>query len=220
MALKLLDVASIWGILSKILAGSTTHDDNSSPSIFHNIVAISSSLMRMRRDLVLSTLPHMSAVLSRLMMALRNLRPQLGGKQRRAVTDTLPFWINHEHPLSAEEGKSLARLLTNITAKTVVRPFGGGAAATQEQSKAESLARPFAKHAGYILAAYIQAVNEPLCVMPTALRKELEPGLYTLCAVMGEEGRNALVGGLDAGGKSLLKILWSSFEKQKYIGRG
>jgi len=57
----------------------------------------------------------------RLMGALRVVRPQLGAKQRRTVTDTLPYWVNPDHALESDESKAFARRLTSPTAKTVPR---------------------------------------------------------------------------------------------------
>jgi len=90
-----------------------------------------------------------------------------------------------------------------------------------QQQKAESLARPFARHAPYVLLAYLQAMNEPLSSMPVGVRRELEPGLFALCMMMGEHGRDTLmVQSLDVGGKALLKLLWKEYDRQKYVGKG
>lgn len=132
------------------------------------------------------------------------------------MTDTLPQWINTHQPLSSEESKALARLFTTMTTKTIVR-----GQASAPAGKVVSLARPFSKHAAYVLQAYIEALNDQLCVFPIDTRKELEPGLFALCDIMGEYNRDALmVASLDAGGKTVLKSIWREYEKQKYIGKG
>lgn len=162
-------------------------------------------------------LPHLAFVLSKLLLSLRAVRPQLGVKQRRSITDTLPSWINPDAPLTQSEGRALARLITNLTAKTTVRTTDSNTAST----KAESLAQPFSKHALYVLVAYIRALTDPLCSLSPAIRRELEPGLFALCGMMGEHGRDALMMSmLDAGGKQVLKSLWKEYEKQKYVGQG
>jgi hypothetical protein len=167
-----------------------------------------------------NTLPHLGILLNQLISSLRNLRPQLGGKQSKIVTDTLPRWVNasSSHPLGAEEAKSLARLLSTLTTKTIVRTHYQH---TSDTPKAESLAKPFSKHAAYILKAYIEAMNDPLCVLPSEIRKELMPGLFALCDMVSEHARDALmVSGLDGGGKATLKVLWKEYEKQRYVGKG
>jgi hypothetical protein len=80
--------------------------------------------------------------------------------------------------------------------------------------------KPFSKHAAYVLAAYIEALNDPLCVLSTEMRRELEPGLFTLCEIMGEHTRDALVVGLGGSGKAALKLIWKEYEKRRYVGRG
>jgi len=217
-ALRSLDLGGIWSLLFKSLTGSCEHDDVTSATTFHSIVAIITTLIRLRRDLVVYTLPHLGIILRQLVMVIRRLRPQLGGKQSRLVTDTLPMWINTIQPLGAEEGKALARLLTTLTSKSTVRTHHGSSADTQ---KAVSLAKPFSKHAAYVLKAYIDAMNDPLCVLPLDLRKELQPGLFSLCEMLSEHSRDALMVSLpDAGGKAIIKTLWKEYEKQRYVGKG
>jgi len=216
--LRSLDLGSIWSLLFKSLAGSREHDDKTSTTTFHIVVTIVSALIRLRRDLVVCTLPHLGMILRQLIMVIRHLRPQLGGKQSRLVTDTLPMWINAAEPLGAEEGKALARLLTTLTSKSIVRTHQTSSGETQ---KAESLAKPFSKHAAYVLKAYIDAMNDPLCILPLDLRKELQPGLFSLCDMLSEHSRDAMmVSLLDAGGKVIMKALWKEYEKQKYVGKG
>ncbi len=208
------DLSSTWSLLSSCLAGSTEHDSKTSASVYSKVVSIVSALIRMRRDLVSSTLPQLGIVIRRLILSLRHVRPHLGAKQRRMVTDSLPKWVNPDEPLSAEESKAVARLVTTLVTKTIVRTHS-------DTQKAESLARPFSKHAAYVLSAYIDALSDPLCFLPAVIRKELEPGLFALCDMMGEHNRDAMMAGtLDAGGKVVMKSLWREYEKQRYVGRG
>jgi Urb2/Npa2 family len=133
------------------------------------------------------------------------------------VTDTLPRYINAKSPLGPEEAKLLARLLEMLTSKTTIRIN----TTNMDAQKAESLAKPFSKHAAYVLKAYIQAMNDPLCIIPSSLRKELQNGLYALCGMMNDYSRNAMmVSALDAGSKTTMKTLWKEYEKQRYIGKG
>ena len=204
-----------WTIISKLLSGSEKHDASTSVNIFQEIVGITSALIRYRRDLVLPALPHLSMVLQRLVTTIRTIRPGLGAKQGRTVTDSFPFWINSSQPLGISEAKVLSRLLVSLTTKTTVRPVG------QENQKMESLARPFGKHASYVLVAYVQAINDPLCVVYAATRKELYPGLFALCEMLSDHDREAMVlSALDGGGKATMKTLWSDYKKQKYVGQG
>ena len=125
--------------------------------------------------------------------------------------------MDPNHPLGAEESKALARLMTTLATKTIVRVHANAG----DSQKADSLARPLSKHVAYVLQAYIGAVNDPLCVVPLAVRQELMPGLFVLCGMLNEHDRDALmVSALDASGKATLKALWRDYEKQRYVGKG
>ncbi|KAI0670121.1 Urb2/Npa2 family-domain-containing protein [Trametes maxima] len=217
-SLRTADLSSLWSLIGTLLAGSPTHEHTTDSAVFHGVVNILSALVRLRRDLVLNTLPHLGFVLRQLLACLRTVRPQLGGKQSRLVLDTLPRWISASQPLSSTESKAIARLLTTLTTKTMVRVHGPAAAETQ---KPEALARPFSKHAAGVLTAYVTAMNDPLCFVAAAVRRELQPGLFALCDMLGEHNRDAMmVSALDAGGKVTMKALWKEYEKQRYVGKG
>ncbi|KAG2116977.1 Urb2/Npa2 family-domain-containing protein [Suillus clintonianus] len=216
-ALRPVDPGPIHTLLSKILCGSSTHDSTTTLAVFHASTTILNALVRLRRDLAVHILPHLGMILRQLVSCTRSLRPQLAAKQSRIVTDTLPSWIAPSEPLGVPEARALARLFTSLTTKTVPRAHMQPSA----EQKAESLAKPFAKHAAYVVTAYIDAVNDPLCVMRADVRRELEPGLFSLCEMMGTHSRDAvMVSALDAGGKSVMKALWKEYEKQRYIGKG
>lgn len=222
MAIRSVDLSNIWSLLNRILSGSSEHDSTTTFPIFHHVTTIVGALIRLRRDLVVDTLPHLSLVLRRLMMLTRKIRPQLGAKQSKIVTDTFPSWLSASQPISTDEARALARLLTSLTTKTVPRTRAHTRASTSTESqKAGSLAKPFAKHASYVLVAYVDAFNDPLCIINAEMRRELEPGLFALCEMVGEHSRDALmVSALDSGGKTIMKSLWRDYEKQRYVGKG
>ncbi|KAF9451771.1 hypothetical protein P691DRAFT_698549 [Macrolepiota fuliginosa MF-IS2] len=214
-ALRSIDAGSIWTVLFRFLEPSEEHDAVTTPEIFHKIIASISALVRLRRDLLIPVLPHLGLILRRLLASIRSCRPQLGTKQTAMVIQTQPRWINAKQPLGWEEGRALARVLETLNVKTIIRSH-----TVNDVQKTESLAKPFSKHAAYVLAAYIEALNDPLCVLGVEMRRELEPGLFTLCELMGEHARDALVVGLDASGKAALKMIWREYEKQRYVGKG
>ena len=216
-ALRPGDVMLTWTILFKLLSGSENHDSWTCTDIFREIVGITGALIRHRRDLVLPGLPHLGVVLQRLVAMIRAVRPELGAKQARAVANSFPFWVNVKEPLGVPEFKVLSRLLVSLTTKTTVRAVGP----VQESQKMESLARPFGKHASYVLVTYAQAMNDPLCVVYAATRKELYPGLFALCDLLSDHDREAMMlSALDGGGKTAMKTLWNDYKKQKYVGQG
>jgi hypothetical protein len=111
----------------------------------------------------------------------------------------------------------MARLLEALTTKSVARTH----VSSGEVRRAESLAKPFSKHAAYVLKAYINAMNDPLCMLPSELRREIQPGLFSLCNMLNDHNRDAMmVSALDAGGKVTMKTLWKEYEKQRYVGKG
>ncbi|KAF9499876.1 hypothetical protein BDN71DRAFT_1586526 [Pleurotus eryngii] len=210
------DTGNLWSTLAKMVANSKLHDGHTSHPMFQQIVAIIGTIVRLRRDLLVNNLPQLGHTLSRLLMCLRTTQHNLGAMQKSMVLDTFPQWIVADEPLTVREAKALARLLENINAKTVVR----NNAAHQELQKAESLAKPFSKHATYILKAYVTVMNDPLCVLPLPIRKELRSGLFVLCGMVNDHSRDAIMVSLDVGGKLTLKSLWQEYEKQRYHGQG
>ncbi|KAH8100543.1 Urb2/Npa2 family-domain-containing protein [Cristinia sonorae] len=214
-AIRSIDVSTLWSFLSHCLSGSTSHTNTTSTAIFQEIVSVISALVRLRRDLILPTLPLLGHALHKLVLILRTLTPNLGATQSKLVSDTLPMWVNATDAVTPEESKALARLLTTLATKSLIRTHH-----SVETKKADSLARPFSKHAAHVLVAYLAALNDPLCVMSSAIRKELEPGLFALCEIMGEQNRDALMVTLNAGEKAVMKGLWRAYEKQRYIGKG
>lgn len=164
---------------------------------------------------MISILPHFSLLLTKLISLIRSCRPQLGSKQTDMVMRNFPRWVAIGQPLGPAEGRMLSRLLETLIVKTVVRTH-----VSSKLQKAESLAKPFSKHAAYVLAAYIEAFNDPLCIIRMEIRQEFEPGLYALCEIMGEHARDALYVSLDNNGKAVLKMIWQEYGKQRYIGRG
>lgn len=183
--------------------------------MFTTVISILSTLVRLRRDLVIHALPHLGFIVQRLMLCLRHVRPQLGGQQNRMLMDTMPQWISADQGLSAEDAAVLSRLLETLNAKTMFR------STSDTPQKAESLVKPFSKHAAYVLKSYVDAVNDVLCTMPSLVRQELRPGLFAVCHMVSEHNRDALMASaLDAGGKATFKGLWKEYEAQKYVGKG
>ncbi|KAF8624871.1 hypothetical protein AX15_005748 [Amanita polypyramis BW_CC] len=215
-ALRSSDLSGIWRLMSEYLAPSHLHDQETSTALFHRIISVLGALVRLRRDLIAWTLPHLGMVLRQLILCMRACRPMLGAKQTAMVMDTQPRWVNAKQALGVNEAKALSRLLQTLDTKTVIRTH-----VQPETQKAESLAKPFSKHAIYVVTAYIECMNDPLCVLSVDVRRELQPGLFALCGMVSEYGRDAvMVSALDAGGKTLMKALWREYEKQRYVGKG
>ncbi|GAK65816.1 uncharacterized protein PAN0_010c4037 [Moesziomyces antarcticus] len=185
-------------------------------AIFIGIVSTLGSLMRLRQDLVLGGLPQLGALLARLCALFRRLKRTPSGMQRRQLRRDLPAWLDPVEvtPLGEHEARALSRLLSSLVAKNVSLKSRG------DEGKAQSLAKPFSKHATYVLVAYLRSLTAPNAVVPFEVRAELEVGMLTLCGIMGHHQRDAaMVGMLDAAGKVLMKRIWSEYEKQRYKGQ-
>ncbi|EIN13586.1 hypothetical protein PUNSTDRAFT_129265 [Punctularia strigosozonata HHB-11173 SS5] len=213
------DMDGIWAFLAKFLQPSAEHLPTTCVDVFEEIVSIINSLIRLRRDLINTTLPHLGFALRFLVSSLRNVRPELGPRQTRMVTNTLPRWLSvPARPLGVPEAATLARLLTGLTAKTIPRNHLGSGEDTQQ---AKSMAHAFSKHAVYVIQSYIEVLDDPLCVLRADMRKALQPGLFALCDMTSEHMRDSLmVSALDASGKTIMKALWKEYEKQRYVGKG
>lgn len=192
--------------------------------MYLQIANVASALVRNRRDLVAASFPHLALILCRLISTLKSPRSNLGRKQGDMVAGSLPRWVAAAGPLGEVEAKALARLLTAITTKTTLRSRFGGFAASAGgrglEAEAQSLAKGFSKHAPSVLLEYIRTVNDPLCSVSRGIRDELAPGLYALCEMMGEKGRDGITPVLDNGGKMILMTLWAAYQKQRYVGQG
>ena len=199
------------------MANATHHAQRTEYRIGNSIINITSALIRHRHDLLRSTLPLLSSLLRQLLMSIRTIRLHLGAKQSRLVGDSFPVWMTPQEPFRVEEARLLSRLLTSLQTKTISRK----PTKNTTERKADSLARPFSKHAPYVLLAFIQAMIDPLCTVPITVRKEMEAGIFALCGMITEHGRDALmVSALDTNGKAIMKTIWKDYERQRYVGSG
>lgn len=215
------DVDQLLAALSRAIAPRSKHmlsSSGSHPTLFRTITGSLTDLVRHRRDLVSSAPANLSALLCQLTLCFQTVRPNLGGRQVRTVEANLPGWIDPvSKPLGIEDARSLARLLSSLTAKTIPRLNTRTAAV-----KAESLAGPLSKHAPYVLLAYTRLLTDLNTVVSPSIRRELEPGVFAVCEIVGEKDRDSvmLAGGLDGGGKGILKMVWNAWEASRYVGKG
>ncbi|QRW19643.1 hypothetical protein RhiXN_01049 [Rhizoctonia solani] len=201
-ALTASDMAAIWILLDR----ATTSTEEIFLRTYSAIVASLNSLVRFRRDLLTPTLAQLEALLARLIRILR-LRTShaLDAPQRSAESQAT----------LSEKATELARLLVGLSTKTVVRLSGSNK--PEQATKAESLARPFARHAPYLLVAYSESAAD----MSTAVRNALKPGLFALCVMCGIPARDMImVTMLDTVGREVFGALWREWEAQKYTGKG
>ncbi|KAG8832126.1 hypothetical protein FRC17_001997 [Serendipita sp. 399] len=216
------DVGSIMAVLSQMAqpSGNRTFKQTDS-KFFYDIVKAAGALVRNRRDLVLDVLPHLAYLLKLLIRAFGATQANLGQKQRRAILGTLPPWVSLSQPLGGQEAAALSRLLTLMVTKTPSRSRSRLSSTGQDKAhETQSLLKPFGKHASSVLASYIELVTKQSWFISRQVRSEMIPGLYALCSMTGERGRDALMASLDPGGRSVLKSLWEAYERQRYVGQG
>ncbi|KAJ1026836.1 hypothetical protein NDA16_002133 [Ustilago loliicola] len=203
-----------------LLKLSRAQRDTMKTKLWEAMLSVLSSLIRLRQDLVLSFLPQLGSLLSRLSTLFRRLRSTSGSAKRQLRRD-LPAWLDPilVCPLNAEhEARALSRLLSTLVVKNV--SLKNRSSAAGEGGKAESLARPFSKHATYILVAYLRSLTASYSTVPAEVRQELEVGMMTVCGIVGHHQRDAAMAGLlDSAGKVLMKRIWSEYEKQRYKGQ-
>ena len=96
--------------------------------------------------------------------------------QSKLLSGTFPPWITPTQLLGIAESHALNRLLTALTTKTIP--------CTHIQSTSAS--EIIAKHVRYVLVVYIDAMNDPLYLVSPDMRRELQPGLISLCVMLGK----------------------------------
>lgn len=181
------------------------------------------TLVRHRADIALAHLPALVGVLAAFFPLLQRKRGA------RAKGTRKPFWLAIEprdNNPAAAHAALLARAFTNLA--TAKLPTTGDA-------PARTLAGPLAKHAPALLVAYARAAADPWAGLSTAVRRELEPGLFSLCDIVtaggradgrGREGEGvgAPFGlGDGAGGAAEHEIwadTWRAWSRKRYTGQG
>ncbi|KAJ1310810.1 hypothetical protein OPQ81_009330 [Rhizoctonia solani] len=201
-ALTASDIAAVWILLNR----ATTSPEEIFLRTYSSIVVALNSLVRFRRDLLTPTLAQLAALLARLIRILRLRTSHAIGAPQRSME-------SQESLIG--KATELARLLVGLSTKTVVRLPGN--IKPEQATKAESLARPFARHAPYLLVAYAESAAD----MSTAVRNILKPGLFALCDMCGTPTRDMImVTMLDTVEKEVFGALWREWEAQKYTGKG
>jgi hypothetical protein len=196
-------MAAIWILLDR----ATTSADEITLGVYSAIVTSLSSLVRFRRDLLTPMLAQLSALLARLIRTLKlRMSHAIGAPQRSAESQAS----------LAGKATELARLFVGLSTKNAPVTLRGKAE-QKPMTKAESLARPFARHAPYLLVAYADSAAE----MSIDVRAALKPGLFALCGMSGAPARDMImITMLDTVEKEVLGAVWKEWEAQKYAGKG
>ncbi|KAL1412497.1 hypothetical protein Q8F55_000242 [Vanrija albida] len=217
------DGALVLSAIAAALAPSATHAPTSAPHLVPLALAPLITLVRHRADIALAHLPALVGALAAFLPLLQRAR----GKRSKAAKR--PFWLALDPAAddpAASHAALLARAFTNLA--TAKLPTAGDA-------PARTLAGPAAKHAPALLVAYARAAADPWAGLGTAVRRELEPGLFSICDIVtaggradgrGREGEG--VGtpfglGDGAGGAAEHEIwadTWRAWSRKRYTGQG
>ncbi|WFD23158.1 hypothetical protein MEQU1_001844 [Malassezia equina] len=215
------DMQRLFTLLGLILGSSSNPSSSEDASlIFQSVCATLRALIRQRKDLVRPYLPHLTDLIARLYLLLSSfVRAHTGETIKQEMATALPAWMDMAAaPLTSTDARALARLLTELGAKTsAVAP--AAKRARLSHGTTESLRKPLSKYAVYMLLAYVRCVTMPHTTIAATLRTELQPGLFVLCDVCGEHERDAaLKHALDASGQVIFQALWADWERQRYKG--
>ncbi|WFD30364.1 hypothetical protein MSPP1_001382 [Malassezia sp. CBS 17886] len=226
LILRDMDVPRILALHAALLqprGAAPASDGLTGDDIFRSLVGALSALVRLRKDLVMKYLPHMTgSLLALLPLLVSFLQQNTGRAARRQVAAAMPDWLDvASAPLGVGAARAFGRLLTELPGKTTSAAVPAKRHRTVDvrHVTAESVARALSKHAVYILVAYARCATQPATTIAQPLRKELQAGLFALCSVVGEYERDAaLKGMLDASAQLVFKTLWSEWERQRYRG--
>ncbi|RSH81319.1 uncharacterized protein EHS24_008762 [Apiotrichum porosum] len=220
------------------LTATLTPDASSRPASFNPELVVLAltpllTLSRHRADLVLAHLPGIVGTLSTTFALLQRARARAG---RSKAAARRPFWLGVEPETTADDPASahaalLARVFVSLATARVGSSSNTGTLGDGDAPRA--LAGPLAKHAPALLVAYARAASDAWCGLSPSVRRELEPGLFSLCDVVtaggradgrGREGEG--VGrpfGLGDAGDAEHEVwadMWRAWGRKRYTGQG
>ncbi|PWN30078.1 hypothetical protein BDZ90DRAFT_276573 [Jaminaea rosea] len=216
LAFRPVDVNLVLSLLSSLMAGQGSSITRSprrqhssisrleiAKSIFSSIISILSSLVRLRRELLVPLLPQLGIVLAQIAPLFRRSLPQASSRQKKNLVEGMPRWLTvavegdddaRARPamsdsaanipfvlaLGANEARDFSRLLETISAKSTSTSSGpfGGSLPLRNGGKAKA-------------AASIDSLSRPFSkhaayVILSYVHAILQPGCYIDAAVKRE----------------------------------
>ena len=218
--------------------------------MFDLVISVLTTTSRHRADLVVENVPEVTGLLSGIFILFFEPRRQYMSslKGRLRVISRWPPWLADPVPSNASndalinEGArplksgglrpshaaQLSRLL-NTLCDARLEP----SKSTSTRPASTSISNTLVKHLPSILVSYCRAIVDPWGSLSAEVRKELEPGLGSLCERLtaggrvdarGREGEGlGLPYGLGDGGeveKEVWAGLWLQWRKHRYQGQG
>ncbi|ORX40781.1 Urb2/Npa2 family-domain-containing protein [Kockovaella imperatae] len=198
--LRSLDFATVCHILITTLhpTPGSVRATRSLYEMFDSVLSSLGSVVRLRPDLITEHGPEIVGVISSMFVLFLEIRRQHASSPRiRArLMSRWPSWLaepssirsemsaNHRSGggLQACHASQLARLLTMLCNAKVDN-------AGTSQLGRTTIANSLLKHVPTILVSYCRAVADSWGMIPLDVRKELEPGLWSLCDILTAGGR-------------------------------
>ncbi len=219
----------------------TTHG-----GIFKQVLSIINTLVRQRRDVVATALPHVIAVLSKAFtLVCRPRHLTSAGAASKSVLDELPSWISSTGPwLQRSEAQALAKCFITLTSRTTIRTGKASTSLLEDtlgvrgDKASDTLVGPLSKHAPALLVSYVRAIVNPHMGIPVDVRQDLESGIHALCEAVVAGGKaqygkgdGFAVGdafglgdgrdGRDADSEmEIWAEIWGTWRKRRYVGQG
>ncbi|KAJ3022982.1 UNVERIFIED_CONTAM: hypothetical protein HDU68_008845 [Siphonaria sp. JEL0065] len=204
--------------------------------LFDALCRLLTTILTQRREPLVDSIPAFVGVLRGLFHCFKQ---DLGGlRSESASTSTnIPVFISSPYPYFSKlrldnqvlAAESLARILEKMTQKSATTSSHKETAVAHTilQTNAAATVRPFAKHAGLLVAEFV-SIQSSMTPFPGAVKKALLTGVYALLDLSGEFGRKAVLAGLDTlqysgdkGGsaaKLVFKDIVKEWENQAYRG--
>ncbi|KAI9353838.1 Urb2/Npa2 family-domain-containing protein [Obelidium mucronatum] len=209
--------------------------------LFDALCRLLTTILTQRREALVDSIPAFVGVIRGLFHCFKKelggLRSESGGASTHVPVFTVtPYPIFSKLPLENPvlAAESLARILEKMTQKSAVAGNSGNTGAggketavahTILQSNAAATVRPFAKHAGLLVAEFV-SIQASISPFPGAVKKALLTGVYALLDLSGEFGRKAVLAGLDTlqysgenAAKLVFKDIVKEWEGQSYRGK-
>ena len=187
--------------------------------IFTSVVAVLASLVRHKRDHLLSLFPLLIYSLCQLIGLLRHSSVASNQGAVPEIEDKagFPLWARTHDHTAIMCADALSRLLAGIAARP--GQSGNNLDAGRQSSKTVNLGGPLSKHGSYLLLAYLRACAHPRAAISATVRHRLEPGLHAVIGTMGKYERDALMQGIltkdDEAERGILRGLIRSIKKER-----
>ncbi|CAG8516689.1 14477_t:CDS:10 [Cetraspora pellucida] len=207
-----IDIGLILSTVISLTSSKTNFetDEKGYQNLFEEVCHLLLKILIHCREILYSTLPAYIIIIQSMFhcfKSLEGIKQKSELQSRRYVT----IWdIRLKNPLPISSANLFTRLLSMISQKDSLN---------KSYKKKVISTRPFIKHVPCLIAEYLKVQTEGF--LEPAIKESLRPGVYALLDLCDKRERDMIMVTLDYAGKSLLKTLWTEYNKDwKYVGRG